>query len=362
MKLGKNSDAQFEASGELHDSESSSVSDKYRTAPKVYEAFDPLNSEAADNKSYARPNIPISPIDMKNPIPEPIQQPPPPKPKEEPKPLPKEPITPLNPELSQLPPKEKDLAAKKAAQMAIMGYKVVHNVANWGVKINESQLKRLDKKKLIDLRLAVPTSPTETVPVIELVQEFNNEVGDAFSVSKEFEEEVTPILERIMNKRGIGATDEQMLIGIVAIDLAGKAAKFADLRKSRRDMINQLKDLTEAYKKGHPQPQAQNVPPQQQQAAQQQYQNQPQAQPQPAPQYQNQYTQPPTPPDFERDAEIAEIIPNEVDGEYLDVIPEPEYVAQNHDITEFQEETKKKRAYKKKENGVAAKKSTRSKK
>ena len=360
MKIGTNSDAQFEASGELHDSEASSVSDKYRTAPKVYEEYDPLNSEAADNKSYARPNIPISPIDMKNPIPEPIQQPPPPKPKEEPKPLPKEPITPLNPELKQLPPKEQELAAQKSAKMVIMGYKVAHNFGNWCVRINEGSLKRLDKHKKIDLKMPIPTAHG-TFTVADLVTEFNTEVGDALTVDKEFEEKVEPILTRIMNKRGIGATDEQELIMIVAIDLAVKAAKFAELRKSRREMIDQLKDLTIAYREGRPQPQAQNVPPPQQQQAQQQYQNQPQAQPQPAPQYQNQYTQPPTPPDFEKEAEIGEIIPNDVEGDFIDVIPEQNFPAQNHDITEFQEETKKKRDYKKKETGVA-KKSTRSKK
>ena len=344
MKSGT-SEEQFQNSGDtIHDvvnAEAVSISDKYSSGTKTFKEFDPLNEEAADNKSYARPNIPISAEDLKRPIPEPIQQAPPPKPKEEPKPIPKEPIKPVNPSMAELPSKEKELAAKKAAQMTVMGYKVIHKAANWSVSIGEKRLKKLDKKGVIDLKIPIPLSPTQAVPMIAYVAEYNKEVSNTFTVSKEFEEEVTPILERIYQKRGIGATDEEMLMGIVAIDLLAKGTQWVQLMGYRKSMIEQLKEVTEAYRQG--QPTIQNVPPP---PAQQNTNQQQQSQPQPA------YSQPPTPPSFEDEVEVAEIIPNDVDEQLIDVIPEPTYGnRQTEDITDFQEEVREKRKYNKRDSG-----------
>ncbi len=351
MKTGSNSDNQFEESGDIHDAVNaeSSVAAKYSSpAQKIYREIDPVNDDQPDRKNYGMPNIPISSDTIKNPIPEYITtNPPPPKPKEEAKLPPKEPIKPVMPDVAQLPTKEKELAADKAVQMTLMGYKTLHQAANWGVRINEGSLKKLEKKKLINLKVPFPTEIGQ-VPVIAVIQEYNEEVGGVFTVSQEFEDEVTPILKRMFNKHSIGVSDEYLLMGIVAKDLVVKGAQFVELRKGRRDLINTLKDLTVAYKNGHPimaTPQA-TPQPQQNNNQEPQYQaptpQQP-VQPQPA------YQQPPTPPRFEEDVEVAEIIPNDVDGELIDVIPEPPDYPQQHDITEFQEEVKTKRAYKKKE-------------
>jgi uncharacterized protein (TIGR02145 family) len=89
---------------------------------------------------------------------------------------------------------------------------------------------------------------------------WNEQNKDALTVSKEFKKEVTPVLTRVLEKRGAGLTDEQYLGYLVGKDLIVKLVIVGQLRSTMNDMINVIKDYTEATKAGNgvtPQPQQQ---------------------------------------------------------------------------------------------------------
>ena len=78
-------------------------------------------------------------------------------------------------------------------------------------------------------------------------------------------EEVTPVLTRVLEKRGAGLTDEQYLGFLVGKDLVVKLVIVAQLRSTMNDMINVIKDYTEATRAGNgvpSQPKAQAPTPQ----------------------------------------------------------------------------------------------------
>ncbi len=339
---------------------------------KPRQPFNPLTAEQVNEKSYAKPNIKITQAEANTPIPEPVIVPPPTPPKEEPqqKAAPKPPPPPINPKMNDLPPKEKAAASKQGAAMAIKVYEWAHQFLNWSVRINEGKLNRLSKKKKIDLKMPIPVSPTESMTVAEFAHDYNQQLGTPFVVTKEFKEEVTPILERVMEKKGLGLTDEEMLIGIVAKDLVVKAVICIDLVKTKNASLNQLIELTEEYRKfnkahvtpppvqttlNNPPPQQQAQPQQTAQATQapnpaaykQQQQAEQQYQSQYTQQQQQQHTPQPQREIISSDEDEAESV--EVISEITTEIPEPEFVNRDEGESLIHKEVKPKRAYNKKD-------------
>ena len=351
MKVGQ-SEEQFKNSGDIHDSvntEAEVIGQKYASPPPPPKApYNPLTDEKVNEKSYARANIKISPADASKPIPEPTIVPPPTSSSNTGKDgTVKEPPKPINPLVAELNAKEKTNAAKVAASIAMNAYEAAHMLGNHVIKVSDNKLKKLARKNLINLKMPVPVSPTQSVSLEEFVQAYNEETGNVFTVSKEFKEEVTPVLERVLEKKGIGATDEQQLIYLFSKDLVVKGAQLVALMGQRKQFINHLIDATDAYKKGFVQQQNHQAqqPPQQQ--------NNQQSQSQHNDTYKPPYTQPPAPsPIEEDDAEEVEIIPNEHTFDELSTpipepnyepMPEPNYENDVVDITDLQKEKAQKR-------------------
>ena len=294
MQSGTNSDDQFNKSGDIHDS----LPKEEIREEKVHAPFNPLTEEAVNEKSYAKPNIKIDPNQINQPIPEPVFNPPPQQPDAPPPPPPAQ--EPFNPVMNELPKKEKNLAAQQAATMFIMGYEAVHKMGNNAIKIGDWRVKKLKNKNLIDVNIPLQLAEGR-VPMGQFIQIYNEQSDAAFTVSQEFKDEVRPVLVRVLEKKGIGASDEHLLIGLVAQDLAFKVPEWIRLMKNKKDVLNQLVELTEQYRgangqlppqQGSPNP----VPPQPQQHH---HEQQPYTPPPPPPNYappQQHNNVPPTPP------------------------------------------------------------------
>jgi len=334
MMKATNNDAEFVEQGiDGRQDAVNAHAEEIKEPPVERQAFDPLG-DAVNVKSYAKSGATINAKDANTPIPEPVFTPPPIAASTQSEPVveaPKQPQKPINPQMTELPPKEKSNAAKQAAAMAINGYEFLHQLANNGVKVGEKKLSKLTRDGHIDLSLPVQIG-TNIVPMSQWMAVYNEQVGDTFTVSEEFKKEVTPVLERVLEKKGIGATDEQMLIYLVAKDASMKAIQFAGLFKQRKEMINQLKDLTEQWRT------------QNKMAAQ----NQPQPQQQAPPPQSNTYSPPPPPPDFANEnIPLAEEVREDADfgsrhnyaepsGNVMAIVDEPSPVV--HEITEAKPE------------------------
>lgn len=157
---------------------------------------------------------------------------------------------PINPSMNPLDNAEKKEGAKHMAKLIIDGYETAHTFANTMLKFNPKQLRKLESDGEIDLSIPIPDGYGNTVTAGAFIEEFNEQSKDTLSVSPAFKKEVTPILERVLAKRGAGLTDEQMLIYLFGKDIAVKGVIVYQMRSTMTEMIDIIKQQTEAYKQG----------------------------------------------------------------------------------------------------------------
>lgn len=158
---------------------------------------------------------------------------------------------PINPSMNPLADAEKKEGAKHMAKLIIDGYETAHVFANTTLQFNPRKLRKLEAEGEIDLSIPIPDGYGNTVTAGAFIEEFNEQSKDTLTVSPAFKKEVTPILERVLAKKGAGLTDEQMLIYLFGKDIAVKGVIVYQMRSSMTDMIDVIKQQTEAYKQGN---------------------------------------------------------------------------------------------------------------
>lgn len=158
-----------------------------------------------------------------------------------------EPERPFNQSYSELDGKEKTMGAKMMAEMAIDLYEKGCGLLGKLPEISEGKLDRLIAEGEIDPNLEIPTE-AGNLGVKEFASEYNDSIKDAFSVSDEFKEKVKPPLERVFKKRGIGMTDEQLLMYYFATDFGAKGVQAFMLRKTANGILDSLRENTLAIR------------------------------------------------------------------------------------------------------------------
>jgi len=189
---------------------------------------------------------------------------------------------PFNPMMNDIPDGDKKMGAQHMAKLLVDGYEQLHVFGNKALQVPERKIRKLEKDGEIDLSIPIPYEYGKTITAGEFLQDFNEQNKDALTVSKEFKKEVTPVLTRVLEKRGAGLTDEQYLGYLVGKDLVVKLVIVAQLRTTMNDMINVIKEYTEATRAGggvpsqpQPQPQPQPTTPQPQPSTPQQVYQEP---------------------------------------------------------------------------------------
>jgi len=223
-------------------------------------AYNPL-LETVNDKSYSMGNVNATQEQLMGAIPEPVYQPQNIGGRENPYKTireggspnsgssPSEP-PPVNPSMNQIPDADKKEGAKHLAKLIIDGYEQLHTFANQGLQFSQKRLRRLESEGEIDLSIPVPDGYGNTLTAGGFIQEFNEQSKDALTVTPQFKKEVSPVLERVLAKRGAGLTDEQMLIYMFGKDIAIKGVVFYQMRGQMNDMIEIIKEQTAAFKSG----------------------------------------------------------------------------------------------------------------
>ena len=158
---------------------------------------------------------------------------------------------PFNPMMNDVSDGDKKMGAQHMAKLLVDGYEQLHVFGNKALQVPEKKIRKLEKEGLIDLSIPIPYEYGKTITAGEFLQDYNEQNKDALTVSKEFKKEVTPVLTRVLEKRGAGLTDEQYLGFLVGKDLVVKLVIVAQLRSTMNDMINVIKDYTEATRAGN---------------------------------------------------------------------------------------------------------------
>ena len=231
---------------------------------EVMDDFSPF-SEAVSEKPYTRHNVSVDANDFKNPIPEPSFMPPPMNGStltQEEK-VKKDPPKPINSEMNELSKRDKHDAADKVSEMIMSAYKWGNTWADNQLLFDETKIAKMQRDGEIDLGAEIPISPYQSIPAGEFIQEYNSQTKGTIVVTKEFEEEVTPILTRVLEKRGIGFTDEQYLYYAFGKDLLVKGFLIRQSLNVKKEMLNTMKEFTQLLRGGAtppPRPQAQTQP------------------------------------------------------------------------------------------------------
>jgi hypothetical protein len=171
---------------------------------------------------------------------------------------------PINPAMNTLSDKDKQMGAEHMARLIVDAYEGLNTAANTLCKFPAGRLRKLEASGEIDLSVAIPYDYGKTIPAGEFIKEFNDQNKDTLSVSKEFKKEVLPPLTRVLEKKGAGITDEQMVAYLFVKDIGVKAVLVGQMRSTMNDMINVIVEYTAATREGRgvspqpqPQPQAQ---------------------------------------------------------------------------------------------------------
>lgn len=236
-----------------------------REPEKVEAILNPLD-EPVNEKRYSQPNVDAHNMDFNQPIEEPRFAPPPLEKKnlqtnEEPRKR-----EPINPEMKNIPKKETEMAASQAAALILQGYEWAHDLANKGLMVSERKLNKLQAEGEINLNAMIDYDYGKKIRAGEFFQEYNKQVDGILKVTDEFKEEVKPVLERVLAKRGIGLTDEQYLIYLFGKDIAAKSMIFFQQKAQLNYMIESIKEATtsqyaqQAPPPPRPQPQPQPQP------------------------------------------------------------------------------------------------------
>jgi hypothetical protein len=202
--------------------------------------------EAVNVKSYTTPNVNTSGVNLNAPIEEPRFNAPPIDTKrtinqeqgKQPKP------EPLNPEMKNLGKKDTEMAAGHMAKLIIQGYEWMHQLANKGLQVSEKKLNKLQAEGEINLNAMIDYEMGKKIRAGDFFLEYNQQVGTVLQVSQEFKDEATPLLEKVLAKRGIGMTDEQMLMFVFGKDIAAKSMIFFQQKTQMNMMLASIKEAT----------------------------------------------------------------------------------------------------------------------
>jgi hypothetical protein len=159
----------------------------------------------------------------------------------------KEPAKPFNEAYSELDGKEKTMGAEMMAEMTLDIYEKGCGFLGKLPEISEQKLDKLIAEGDIDGDIQLPTE-SGNLGVKEFAVEYNSSIKEAFEVSDDFKDKVRPPLIRVLKKRGIGMTDEQLLAYYFVTDLGTKTAQAFMLRKTANNILDSLKENTLAIR------------------------------------------------------------------------------------------------------------------
>jgi hypothetical protein len=203
-----------------------------------------------------------------------------------------EPERPFNESYSQLDGKEKTMGAEMMAEMTLDIYEKGCFYLGKIPEISETKIDKLIAEGEIDPNITLQTE-AGNMPIKDFAVEFNDSIKEAFVVSDEFKDKVKAPLIRVFKKRGIGMTDEQLLMYYFGTDIATKGAQAFMLKKTTNSILDSLKENTMAMRENN----MRNSRPEP-----------PRPEPQPQTQYQEPVYQEPVDNDVSYTENIAEVI------------------------------------------------------
>jgi hypothetical protein len=153
---------------------------------------------------------------------------------------------PFNPSYNELGNKEKEMGAEMIADVVIDGYSRLKKGMGSLSSISENKLEREFAEGNINPNIELPIDENgNTASIREFVKEFNETSKEAFDTPEDFKDKLKAPLIRVFKKRGVGMTDEQLILYYVGTDFATAGITAFGLRKSADGILKQLREQTD---------------------------------------------------------------------------------------------------------------------
>jgi hypothetical protein len=148
-----------------------------------------------------------------------------------------------NPAMNDLDDREKRIACESLVDTCLDAYEQAHKYAQFFVKVDEEELMQKQAENKIDLSMEIPVSDTQSLSVMEFVQQFNEQSENALKYDQSFTLKVRPAMIRVFMKRGWGMTDEQFLLYMFGKDIAVKIGMIYSLKKTMNNTMATLEKI-----------------------------------------------------------------------------------------------------------------------
>lgn len=158
-----------------------------------------------------------------------------------------------NPYTENLDKKEQKQASMAMVDAILDGYGQLKQFSNRLLMISPNKVKKLINEGEIDPNTMIPMPGGKMMPLMDYVEMYNSEVSETIGMSDEFREKVTPLLLRVLMKRNIGMTDEQLLAYYAVSDILTTSIQIYGIRSQNNAILDQLKEMKQAGSYAQPQ-------------------------------------------------------------------------------------------------------------
>lgn len=151
-----------------------------------------------------------------------------------------------NPYVENLDKKEQKQASMAMVEAILDGYSQLKKLSNRLLMISPTKVQKLINEGEIDANTMIPMGRGQMIPLMDYIQTYNTEVSDTISMSDEFREKVSPVLLRVLQKRNIGMSDENLLAYYAVTDILDTGIKIYGVSQQNKQILEQLKELKQS--------------------------------------------------------------------------------------------------------------------
>jgi hypothetical protein len=152
-----------------------------------------------------------------------------------------------NPTTKGMSDKEKTDAAKNLSKTILKGYRMAHEVAASACKISESKVQKMLNEGEISIEARLPLGDEGEINLPEFAATVNVQIDEALKYTEGFDEEVEPILTRVLAKKDWGLSDETRLLLAFGQDAAPKAMMVFQIAQTQKMILKGFTQFTQQY-------------------------------------------------------------------------------------------------------------------
>jgi hypothetical protein len=139
--------------------------------------------------------------------------------------------------------------AKMLTSLIINGYEQLNKIGEQMCKINNKKIVEMHEEGKINLYQPLPIGANGALEYITTyIEQNNSRIDGMLAVSEEFKEGIAPPLNRILAKKGLGASDEQTVLFILGMDLAKKAPVIYEVTKENNKFYKKIVQVYDQQK------------------------------------------------------------------------------------------------------------------